>query len=107
MKAAWAREDVMLGAVCYSGLSPESVSPSVACVSCRAESHVHVVQVSALGLICLVLPRGSECMSSRDGWMVCMLLEKFPPQADKHRGVYLAWRSYFLLSLWGAVTVIA
>lgn len=67
MRAVWAKEDVMLGAVCYSGLSPESVSPSVAC---KAESHMHVVQVSALGLICLVLPRGSKCMSSRDGLRV-------------------------------------
>lgn len=70
MKAAWAREmeDVVLGAVCYSGLSPETVSLWVPHVSCKAESHVCMVQVSAVGLICLVLPRGSECMSNRDGW---------------------------------------
>jgi len=58
MKAAWAREmeDVVLGAVCYSGLSPETVSLWVPHVSCKAESHVRMVQVSAVGLICLVLP---------------------------------------------------
>lgn len=90
----------MLGAVCYSGLSPESVSPSVArlsptCMWCRCQpwgSCAWCCQGAA-----------SACPAGMD----CVLLDRFPPEADKHRGIYLAWRSYFLLSLWGAVTVIA